>query len=431
MKRLVVTLALLISTSAFAQARGEIACKTLFAPLNGHMTAEQRTAIAQYSDLNSAGQLDSVFDRKSMIDILIDQDLPVFGQRLAKVIDHLYTKSNVVNSKALFDRVRALLKAQGLPSELIEKGIRENIAGDTDALRRLLGNLTFEETRTIFMGRAGGGTDFTPESLIGQYVNATGASVKVMDVPDMLGERKYKEKKLFVAVSEKSFPIFQKLFSNRMFMSSLGHGAILQGQVVTDVWGNAGALRPMSENTPLPMLILKTSEGERLHRYLAAATLPQYKNWSNALKQPWRLTNDKGQAYVQPGAYHCCTNFNGNIPIGDKLVEGYALPLVNEYGNNNAVAARQPIKYSSLVQWTTKGEDELKNIWTVPGHQQLSDVLGLLENNVNGEFASPGWVIQSLMGEASTSRVPVIFIFRPDHQEEIPDHPALHYEQPV
>ena len=211
-------------------------------------------------------------------------------------------------------------------------------------------------------------------------------------------------------------------------MSSLGHGAILQGMDVTDVWGRTNELRAMRENTPLPMLILKTSEAERLHRYLRAANLPKYANWGNALKQPWLLTNDKGEQYVHRGAYQCCTNFNGNVPIGDKLVDAYALPLVNEWGNN---AAKQPIQYSQLVQWTTKGHDELKHIWTVPGHQQLSDVLGLLENNVNGEFASPGWVIQSLMGEASTSRVPVIFIFRNNHREEIPDHPALHYEQPV
>lgn len=430
MKRLVVTLAVLFSTSAFAQVRGEIACKTLFSKFTTPVTAEQRTTIAQYSDLNSSRALNRVFARKSLIDVLQDQDLPLFGQRLSQLIDSLYLKAPAIDSEVFYKGLRALLKKEGVPSKLVEKGIRENVAGDANALRRLMGNLSFDETRAMFMGRTGGGTEFTADSLIGKYVKQSGATVKVMDVPDMLKQRQYKEKKLFVSVSAESFPLFEKMFGNRMFMSSLGHGAILQGMDVTDVWGRTNPLRAMRENTPLPMLILKTSEAERLHRYLRAANLPKYANWGNALKQPWRLTNDKGEVYVQQGAYQCCTNFNGNIPIGDKLVDGYALPLVNEWGNN-ANAGPQPIKYSQLVQWTTKGHDELKQIWTVPGHQQLSDVLGLLQNNVNGEFASPGWVIQSLMGEASTSRVPVIFIFRNNHREEIPDHPALHYEQPV
>jgi hypothetical protein len=266
--------------------------------------------------------------------------------------------------------------------------------------------------------------------LIGKYVAESGASVKVMDVPDMTGKRRYAEKKLFVAVSAESFKLFQKYFSGRTFLSSLGHGAVLQGQRVVDVWGGSNELRAMREFTPLPMVILKPSEGERLNRYLDTATMDRYRNWDNALKQPWRLLDKDGKPYVHVGGYKCCTNHFGNIPIGDKLVESYALPLVNEWGDNPNFVA-QPIQRYKLLRWENEAESALKNIWTVPGHQQLSNVLGHEHANVNGEYASPGWVIQSLMGETGTDRAPVIFIFMNNHKSEIPNNPPLHYERPV
>jgi hypothetical protein len=430
MKRLVAGLALLMSVQAGAQARGAIACKTLFADLPHEVSAEQRTAFAQYSDINSSKRLDGVIESKDILTLFADQDLPVFGERLVRVFDNMWGKAAAFDASSFYMGVRRSMLRQRIPRALVEKGIRENRAGDVSSLRRLLGNLTLEETRSIYMGHSGSGLEFTPDSLLGKYVAESGASVKAMDVPDMNGARTYPEKKLFVAVSEESFPLFQKYFDARTFVSSLGHGAVVQGQLVTDVWGRANALGVMSEFSPLPMVILKPSEGERLHRYLSTATMERYKNWSNALKQPWRLNAKNGETYVKQGAYTCCTNYWGNIPIGDKLVESYALPLVNEYGAGGA-AERQPIVRSKLLPWENAEESALRNIWTVPGHQQLSEVLGHLERNVNGEFASPGWVIQTLMGEVSSERVPVIFIFMKNHKSDIPSKPQLHYEKPV
>jgi hypothetical protein len=430
MKLLVLAFALILSVQATAQVRGEVACKVLFTKITREITAEQRTALAQYSELNVGKKLNTVAARKDIITLFLDQDLPVFGERLARIVDTMWNKAEGASPEAFYCSLRRSLIGSGVPLKMVNKGIRENRVGDVTALRRMLGSLTLSETRVVYMGKDGSGTEFTPDSLIGKYVAESGASVKLMDVPDMNGTRDYPEKKLFVAVSAESFPLFHKYFSGRTFMSSLGHGAVLQGQLVTDVWGNTSELRAMREMTPLPMVILKTSEGERLHRYLETATQARYKNWNNALKQPWLLRNSKGEQYVHTGGYHCCTNYWGNMPIGDKLVDAYALPLVNEWGGNpNAV--RQPIVEHKLVQWDNADEAALKNIWTVPGHQQVSDVLGHLERNVNGEFASPGWVIQTLMGETPSDRAPVIFIFMNDHKSEIPDKPALHYERPV
>ncbi len=431
MKRLVLGLALLASVQASAvQGRGEIACKTLFASYSHEVTAEQRTALAQYADMNYDGVLNPLVVSRDVFSLFGDQDLPVFGERLARILDHMWAKSGPVTTQSFSYSLRRSMIGSRIPTKLVDKGLRALKGGDVTSLRRALGNLTLAETREIYMGESGSGTSFTPDSLIGKYIAESGASVKLMDVPDMNKQRKYSEKKLFVAVSAESFPLFAKLFSARTFMSSLGHGAVLQGQKVTDVWGNVSDLRAMSEFTPLPMVILKPSEGERLHRYVSAALNPRYSNWDNALKQPWRLMSKDGKSYVEKGGYSCCTNYWGNIPIGDKLVDSYALPLVREYGDVPG-GVRQPVKYSKLQKWEDAEESALKHIWTVPGHQQLSDVLGHLERNVNGEFASPGWVIQTLMGEVSTERAPVIFIFMKNHKSDIPASPALHYEAPV
>lgn len=72
----------------------------------------------------------------------------------------------------------------------------------------------------------------------------------------------------------------------------------------------------------------------------------------------------------------------------------------------------------------------VKDIWTYPGAQPISAVLGLAKNNGKGEFASPGWVIQSLLVSTTTERVPVVFWFKQDAKVEIPENAVPAFEAP-
>jgi len=144
--------------------------------------------------------------------------------------------------------------------------------------------------------------------------------------------------------------------------------------------------------------------------------------------------------YCKTGGYSCCTHWIGNIPIGDTLVSEYTLPGTEEYLiKNGQYVVKNGIyqmKYSApviakLKPWEPKDNKQelLTKIWKVPGNMQLSEVIGQKAANGRGEFASPGWVIRTLMGPTAQERVPVIFYVVNDHQVAIPDAPTFHYEQ--
>src|SRR5690606_25244992 len=81
-------------------------------------------------------------------------------------------------------------------------------------------------------------------------------------------------------------------------------------------------------------------------------------------------------------------------------------------------AERKP--RAARLQPFTYPDSLVHRVWKVPGHRQLSHVLGLAESNDRGEFASPGWVLVSLTGRATVRRVPVVFLMVGDHQAPIP-----------
>ena len=421
---------------AQAEANG-LMCQMLFAPGRVQtLRPEQQKSFATYLALSQHGRLWTVGSASEVLDLLADNDVPVFGERFEKIVAALHASGQPSNHELFYAETRKLLRESGVSNAMIEKGIEENRKGQRGTLRRLLGDLTFAETRMTYMGHAGAGTEFTADSLLGQYIRDTGAKTKLMPISDLVTKEIFPEAKLFVAVSAASFPSFQKYFSNRTVMSSFGHGTVFNGGSSYNVHGKKSALHALSNLTPLPMVILKPSEGERLNRYLEASVTPDYLMWNNALKQPWFLKNSvTGKPYVENGAYTCCTNHIGNMPIGDKVVPEYALPKTHEYAQRveagEPSAPRAVIVGSKLEEWDNAEHSALKNIWTTPGHEQFSSLLGQLERNVNGEFASPGYVIQTLMGDVSSERVPVVFIFTDDHTVEIPDQPTLNFERPT
>lgn len=369
-----------------------------------------------YRKMNQTGELASVLSDNTVGFVLSNKDLPEFGNKLEKILVEMNETQKV--TAADFLRIASrILKSEDIPKRLIDKGFKEHHPKSIKTLYRLLGSLTIHETREMYTGYASG-LKFTKSSLLGKYIQETGAFVTIRSLPRLVKSdveaHNYELEKLVVSVSAGSFKSFIKHFGKKTMFSSFAHGAIIHDGKAFDVWGKIKNLEALYVNTPMPIALLKPSEGERMSRYLNLIT--KYTNWQNELKQPWRLGE-----YVQKGQYTCCTNFIGNIPIGDKLVSEYHLP--NPTGIKDVVP--------KLKSWNkTDSNSDLSNVWTVPGHEQLSSVIGQLDANIAGEFASPGWVIQTLMLTTSNERVPIVFVFSNDHTAPLPEVLNLSYEYP-
>jgi hypothetical protein len=114
------------------------------------------------------------------------------------------------------------------------------------------------------------------------------------------------------------------------------------------------------------------------------------------------------------------------MPIGDVLVDGYFFP-----GLENGTADETKPRYQTLKPYQVENERHkiLYDIWTVPGHQQFSHVIGQGEANNTGEFASPGYVIHTLLGPTSEEYVPIVFVVV-DDVRTIPKAIQLQFEHP-
>jgi hypothetical protein len=366
-----------------------------------------------------------VFSDSNVVEILNNEDQPIYGQRLEKIVDAIVNSPNERPDIVFVRELKSILKAEGWPDALIDDGYRTLKPDHLDSVYRLLGDLSFSEVRRLYMGSVKG-VRVTAKSLIGQYIQETGAATKVMKIVAFDKSRTFDQDKLVVAVSAQSFPKFLELFSGKHLMSVFGHANVFHnGKVYSYSGGPSGPLRSLSPGTPLPLLILKSSEAERLSRYMELSTLPKYRSWTHPLKHPWRL-----KGYVKAGVWECCTHWIGNIPIGDKTVNAYHLPY-QRADFTPEQRAKIAIGEGNLLQpWHDPQYEDLKNVWTYPGREQLSSVINRTDSNLANEFASPGWVIQSLMGPTSNERVPVIFIFATDHQAPIADNPAWSFERP-
>jgi hypothetical protein len=144
-------------------------------------------------------------------------------------------------------------------------------------------------------------------------------------------------------------------------------------------------------------------------------------NWQNKLKQPWMI-----ESYCARGGYTCCTHWIGNIPIGDKRVQNYYFPAGDFDRDNHPLGITKP-----LVAYTPKNKEEerLTKIWKAPGHEQFSGAIGVQYSNIDGEMASPGWVIQTLLGATAEERVPIVFVMTQNHKKSLRSF-QLNFEEP-
>ncbi len=91
-------------------------------------------------------------------------------------------------------------------------------------------------------------------------------------------------------------------------------------------------MRPLKPNGVMPLVILKTTEGQRLEQYIRYVDQTwDPESWKTYAMEPWRMDD-----YCAISAYSNCTQFIGNMPIGDETVFSYTFPgAIDEYARRH------------------------------------------------------------------------------------------------
>lgn len=396
---------------------------------------KDRSSWAKYKHQNDSSALDFLSEIYTLPDflhviphneakkMLTDTDLPLYGQILKDVIHEM--KNSIADIKSLtnvhFERaLKAALNKHNYSPEIVNKKVVELHSTGKRNWKSILGDLTLAETHQLFYGNDINNPSI--DSLIGKYIQETGAQMRMVQFPKTPRGSEMGPAKMVIAVSNSSFETFKELIlNNRHYMSVVGHANVLHNGSFYSFGGQKSEIRFPGNLAPVPLLIVKTTESQRLNRYMELTTDRRYTDWygQNPLKKPWYL-----ESYCARGGYECCTHWLGNIPIGDKRVKEYSFPP-REHNDENGPRV-QPLQQYEV----TDSLKDLSLVWKSPGHQQLSHVIGQKQANDVGEMASPGYVIHTLIGPTKAERVPVVFWMTDNHKAEIPERPNLNFENP-
>lgn len=405
-------------------------------------------------------ELAELFYRSEALDVLANDRLPLSRQRLMELMDK-------VDPQTQRQDLAKLLEAQLLnyvPLSQISTRVKSFVKKPSEAtLLRVLGEKTLQETQELVYGADP--SKPSPESLMGQYLAETQSLFSARKYPRgpeqnaPAGLQKYA-----VGIEAQHGSIFYKLFGGLPELLFHYHTP-LQGtlyilfdrNLIAYAGGRRSNLEHFSANagTILPMVVLSTSEAQRLVNYFSLGSL----NYSFS-KVPWQ----KLPKYCARGGYDSCTHWFGEMPVGDLQVTSYKYPGgVDKYADQTIGAGPQQKKlreyrdenYRNILSqtdfsrgvihprlesvlrentetpWTNEDriqwvDNLVQLVWTVPGSQHFAEMLGLQKAKLRGEFANPGYVAYSLIGNAKTARVPYVFHMINNESTEIPSQLSIH-----
>ncbi|MFZ4714728.1 MAG: hypothetical protein ACOYL6_13510 [Bacteriovoracaceae bacterium] len=376
---------------------------------------EGAAVFEKYQGLNNTHNLGPFMTREEAVELASEADIKIYRTTFDTLLQKISEKPAEETVQHVIEHFsRERLQAMHFSEAEINGRLQAWHQGGEDRLIRLMGDRTLAEVRKLYMGSELGA--ISADSLIGKYIEETGAKTKVIQYKVKPDSEMVGPPKVVVAVSAASFEAFKKIVKQDYAMSVLGHANVMfRGDLIT-FGAQKAEFRLPGNNTPLPFLMMKSSESERFSRYMNLVVQRSDESWNGTTKVPWRLPG-----YCAQGGYQCCTHWLGNVPIGDLYVNEYKFP--GRFENN------QPAQIQPLAPYES-ADAEIKTIWKVPGHQQLASAIGEERSNLQGQFASPGWVIQTLLGKTDNKRVPVIFWVTPDHTVDIPDNYNFNFENP-
>jgi hypothetical protein len=376
-----------------------------------------------YQQMASVAQVKQILSPLAVQELLAESASAPLIRNLEKVLN---TDTGATSLGSVRADLIAALKSNltGKVPAASVKGRVDNLLKDPSSLKslkRALGELTLAETQHMFHG--GNPLAPTAESWLGQYISETGAATVVRQFQKVPGRPELSESRLVVSVDANTITKWSSLFGNEHFFGQLHTPR--QGTLMvtfnnsTASWSGANpanVMRAASEGTFIPAMILSSTEGGRMERYFTYG-----KDWTSfqRVRNPW-----ENAEYCARGAYGSCTHWFGNIPIGDRLVTEYKLPGWVDFDPYTQPALRGPQDPSPRIETlnpyaNAEADEGLREVLRYPGHEQLSEVMGLMPQQLGAELSNPGWVAVSVLGHAPVSRVPVVFRFTADARAPI------------
>lgn len=339
--------------------------------------------------------------------IFATEEMPYFERNLEELFQTLANEKDLP-SRELERVLRAQLHNR-VPASQVEQRIASFVRGEAP-IESILGDMTQDEVLLLYHG--GNPLAPTPESLIGQYIAETGATTVARtfntDASVAQGAGLQGPKRLAVSVDANTFAVWQKLFNRVDLLSVFAHAQVVQNGKIVSYNQNYGDLRAMSAGHILPAIVLKTTEAQRTETFLNIIANRKYVAWTQSVEMlPWLV---KGYVSLK-GAYETCTQWIGIMPIGDERVPQYGFPgAVDNYATNREGGAGP--RYATLSSHGgIPDSPRLDKFFLAPGYKQFADVLGQQATNVRGEWANPGWLINTLIGPTSSNYVPFVFVF--------------------
>lgn len=365
----------------------------------------------RYLKLIKKAGMEKLLPPKEVKALLQDLEMQKYPIILGQIMDLIEKDTTQKETKEkFFSALRTVLNNK-VPASTIEPRIKALIASAPESLKRVLGDMTLEETQELLYGK-----DLkkpSSESLIGQYLKKTGAKTTLRRFPVTQNSKRLGPTRLVVTVSERSMPEFLKILGTTELLGTLNHATFIHEGKLKGFNNNGGNqdLRFPGVSKIMPLIILKSTEAQRFSQFYTMYEKYLYWKPENPGHNPWVLNG-----YCSVGTYTCCTHWMGNVPMGDKLVTRYAFPGA---GNGKKLAPYQ--HQDPLVH----------RVWKVPGNMQLSEVLGQVEAQKKGEFANTGWIFVTLLGPTTVERVPVAIMYVQDHTQPLPEKFEYLHENPI
>lgn len=432
-------LALLLTSPALANDL----CQQLFrenpAPTLDQMraTAEQlpndprvprRAAWEAWKALTAQSQnMAEIFPESAVLPLIVREDTTAYARALAEILPRISRGLlSIGNGPEGQGAINLLLQAElnkyllgKIPQQELQSRIQYffgSIQRTPETLARALGDLSLTDVQNWAYG--GNLQSPNPASLIGEYIQITGASYGLRTFSTQPGDAGLQgPQRLVIYVSAQSFDTYRRLFGGENFLVHVHTPR--QGTLMVSHEGMAGSyaslqapLRFPQVGTVMPHILLSTREAERvrlffeLGKYGTTTADPTLREMA---RYPWQLNGPQGP-YAPTSGYTCCTFWIGNIPLGDNRTAQYTFAGHQEGGSLG------PAPQVGELKPYTNADPLIRQVWQVPGHEQLSHVLGQAEANGRGEFANPGWVAITLTGPAPVERVPIVFVAVPDHR---------------
>lgn len=267
----------------------------------------------------------------------------------------------------------------------------------------------------------------TSTSMLGQYLASTEAETVVRTFDNGHGEQGIE--KLAVSLSDQTFTEFLNVFGSSSNISKNLFFVLHTPHSNTFYFAHKGRygsyamyrgnLHFSSPGTMLIPILLSDFEAERLEKFLELASISQ-----TLARSPWRLNSSEG-AYSASSHWQGCTNWVGQMPLGEDLVRRYVFPSGDDGQSPNI---QRLLRYNnppahflntSGSSWDENKLSLLREVWKTNGNKQFGMML-YPQGHKAGEFTNIGWIAHVALGRLLADRSPIMFYQVGDHRTPLP-----------